>query len=85
MPEPTRCASSYDFLVSISPALSAVLSGIGLWVASQARTTSKVAQRTSQALAKTYATPSPGHSVIVSDEVVQALRKPSSRAQDPSA
>src|SRR4051794_23662509 len=79
MLEPTRCASYSDFLLSLSPALSALLSGIGLWVASRARTTSKAAQQTSQEALRLSQPPHVGSSVIVSDRVVQALRSASLR------
>lgn len=82
MPEPTSCASWSTFLVSISPALTALLSAIALWVASRARTTSVDAQRTSQAALATFNAQQPSSSVIVSDRVVQALRNSSSKARD---
>jgi hypothetical protein len=49
---PSTCDDSWQpFLVSLSPAAAALLSAIALWVASQARTTSRDAQQTSQATA----------------------------------
>jgi hypothetical protein len=46
---PMPCNSWPDVLVSLSPALSGLLSATALLVASRARTTSKDAQQTSQA------------------------------------
>lgn len=82
MPEPTRCASYNDFLLSLSPALGAVLSAIALWVASRARSTSVAAQQTSQAALTTSQQRQSSHSVIVSDAVVRALKSAGSKEQD---
>lgn len=79
MPAATSCASWPDFLVSLSPALTALLSATALLVASRARTTSATAQRTSQAALETYKALHASSSVIVSDEVAQALRSASSK------
>jgi hypothetical protein len=48
-PEDMCSASWQPFLLSLSPAVCALLSAIALWVASRARTTSVAAQQTSQA------------------------------------
>lgn len=85
MPEPTHCSSYAGFLLSLSPALAGVLSAIALWVASRARTTSSDAQRTSQVALKYSQPQPPSHSVLVSDEVVRALRSASSKDKGNSA
>lgn len=82
MPDATPCPSWLSFLLSLSPALSALLSAIGLWVASRARTTSRVAQQTSEAALKYSAPPSPTASVVVPPEVLTALARRSSKEQD---
>jgi hypothetical protein len=81
MPAPTQCGSSTDFLISLSPALSALLSAIALWVGSRARITSRAAQQTSQAALKISHERAHSSSVIVSDRVVQALKNASSKEQ----
>lgn len=81
----TRCTSLADFLVSLSPALSALLSAIALWVASQARSTSKGAQQTSQAALRTSQLRPPSAHVVVDQELLTALRSASSKAKGNSA
>lgn len=83
MPESTSCTSWPTFLLSLSPALGAVLSATALLVASLARSTSKDAQSTSQQALAYSAPPSPGSSVVLSPDLVEVLRKhSSSKAQD---
>lgn len=79
-----RTLSEYcsGFLVSISPALSALLSATALWVASRARTTSRDAQQTSQEALRTSEPLRSSSSVIVSDEVVRALRSASLKGEE---
>lgn len=83
MLESTSCTSWPDFLLSLSPALSALLSGIGLWVGSRARSTSKAALQTSQAALTYSAARAPTASVVVPPEVLAALQKHSSTTQGP--
>lgn len=83
MPEPMPCMSWSSFLVSISPALSALLSAIGLWVASRARSTSKAAQQTSQAALRSSQQPYGGPHVVVTPELREALLRHSSTTPAP--
>lgn len=84
MPESTPCTSYASFLLSLSPALGAVLSAIALWVASRARSTSVAAQSTSQAALAFSAPPRPTASVAVPADVLEVLRSASSKAPAPS-
>lgn len=77
----TSCTSWSAFLLSVSPAVGALLSATALWVASQARTTSKVAQQTSQALLEYSKPPAPTASVVVPPEVLTALASASSKVK----
>jgi hypothetical protein len=50
VPSPSTCSASYAaFLISLSPAVCALVSATALWVAARARSISKDAQQTSQA------------------------------------
>jgi hypothetical protein len=79
----TSCTSSSDFLVSISPQVGALLSAIALWVASRARSTSKVALQTSREAKATSRGPYVGPHVVVSPVVAEGLRRRSSTTPDP--
>ena len=61
VPEDTCSASWSAFLVSLSPAVCALLSATALWVASRARSTSSDALQTSQAATSLSLLASPGH------------------------
>ncbi len=78
MPEPTLCNSLPDVLVSLSPALSGLLSAIALWVASRARTTSRDAQQTSQANLTLSLLPSDSPREHVWDDAARGRKRRSS-------
>jgi hypothetical protein len=82
MHDVTQCASWSDFLVSISPAVTGLLSATALWVASRARSTSKDAHATSRAALTISREHSLGSSVIVAADVVEALKKRSLKGED---
>lgn len=79
--ENTSCTSYASFLLSVSPQVAALLSAIALWVASRARSTSKDAQRTSQAALRTSTPPASTASVVLHPDVLAALQKHSSTTQ----
>ncbi len=57
MPQDTSCDFYGQALVSLSPAVAALLSATALWVASRARSTSRDAQWTSSAIEEALSTP----------------------------
>jgi hypothetical protein len=80
----STCSTSWQpFLVSVSPAVSALLSATALWVASRARSTSKVAQQTSRVALGLSPGVSPTSSVSLSPDIVEVLRRRSSTTSGP--
>ncbi len=74
-PLDTSCVSWLAVLESLSPAVAGLLSAIALWVASRARSTSKDAQSTSQALGDALTTPPGMPERRAALRAVQARRK----------
>lgn len=75
-PEDTCSTSWQPFLVSLSPALGALLSAIALWVASQARSTSRDALQTSQAATSLSLLASPSHLAMADQEAPPDQQRP---------
>ena len=75
-PDSTCSESWQPFLLSLSPAVCALLSAIALWVASQARSTSRDAQQTSQGAVTLSLLASPSHLSTVSDPAAPDQKSP---------